>query len=147
MIPFFEFPLSMGLARAEKVLRDVQEDYHLSDIYLFTSDSCISALSLRTFQYRRVAKIVRASGSKDYGSFLLYRHQYFRVGNRTDSAGRLIEPAPLFVKTLPSDEPRDMQFVSRPHRELLRSFNVPVRQYPNAHGWGEVMMTHTIREH
>jgi len=147
MIPFFEFPLRMGLARAEKILREVQGDYHLSDIYLFTSESCISALSLRTFQYQRIAKIVRASGSRDYGSFLKYRHQYFRVGSRTDSVGRLIEPAPLFVKILPCEESGTLQFVSRPHGELLRSFNVPVQQYPNAHGRGEVMMTHTIREH
>ncbi len=147
MIPFFEFPSRMGLARAEKILREVQGEYNLSDIYLFTSESCISALSLRTFQYRRTAKIVRASGSRDYGSFLKYRHQFFRVGSRTDCDGRLIEPAPLFVRILPGDEPVALQFVSRPHGELLRSFNVPVQKYPNAHGWGDVMMTHTIREH
>jgi DNA primase catalytic subunit len=147
MIPFFEFSSRMGLTKAEKILLDVQAEYNLSDIYLFTSESCISALSLRTFQYRRIAKIVRASGSRDYGSFLKFRHQFFRVGNRTDSAGRIIEPAPSFVKTLLSDKPANKQFVSHPHWEFLRSFDVPVREYPNAHGWGEVMMTHTIIEH
>ncbi|MFA4860250.1 hypothetical protein [Methanoregula sp.] len=147
LIPFFEFPPWISLARAEENLRTVQQDYNLPDIYLFTSASGISALSLGTFQYRRAAKIVRASGSGDYNSFIRYRHQFFRVGSRVDSAGRLIEPAPAFVKTLPGEEPKNLQPVSRPHGVFLRTFNVPVRAYPNAHGEGDVMITHTIREH
>lgn len=147
MVPFFEFYPRMGLETAEKILLDVQADYHLPDIYLFNSESRISALSLRTFQFRRIAKIVRASGSRDYGSFLKFHHQFFRVGNRTDSAGSLIESAPSFVKILPGDKPDNVQFASRPHWEFLRSTGVPVCEYPNLHGRGEVMMTHTITEH
>ncbi|MEI6840579.1 MAG: hypothetical protein WCK53_04900 [Methanomicrobiales archaeon] len=147
MVPFFLFSPRVDLAKAEKILLDVQAHYHLSDIYLFTSESCISALSLRTFQFRRIAKIVRASGSRDIGSFLKFGHQFFRVGNRTDVKGRLIESAPSFVKVLQHDGPDHLQLVSRPHMEFLRSFDVPVREYPNAHGHGNVMMTHTVVEH
>ena len=147
MIPFFEFPSRLGLNRAEKILRDVQSDYNLSDIYLFRSESSLSALALRTFDYRRVAKIVRASGSRDYGALLKFRRQVFRVGNRVDSAGCLIEAAPTFDTILESDEPAKLQFVSRPHREFLRSFGVPVCEYPHEHGNGEVRMTHAMIEH
>jgi hypothetical protein len=147
MVPFFEFSSRMGLAKVEKILLDVQAEYNLSDIYLFTSESCISAISLRTFQFRRIAKIVRASGSRDYGSFLKFRHQFFRVGKRTDIAGCLIESAPSFVKILRGDGPDNLQFVSRPHWEFLHSFDLPLLEYSNAHGCGEVMMTHTIIEH
>ena len=147
MVPFFEFPLRMGLDKAEKILRPIQESYELSDIYLFTSASCISGLALSTFQFRRAAKIVRASGSRDYGSLLKYRRQYFRVGERADSAGCVIEPAPVFARIIPCDEAGSLQYVSRPHADLLRTFHVPLRSYPNAHGKGDVVMTHTIREH
>jgi len=147
MIPFFEFPSRMGLAQVEKNLTAIQADYSLSDIYLFASESRISALSLRTFEFRRIAKIVRASGSRDFGSLLKYRRQFFRVGSRTDSAGHTIESAPSFVKILNATEPGNLQFISRPHREFLRSTGVPVCEYPHAHGWGDVMMTHTILEH
>lgn len=147
MIPFFEFPSRMGLAKAEKNLTDIQAEYNLSDLYLFTSESSISALSLRTFEFRRVAKIVRAAGSRDLGSLLKNRRQFFRVGNRTDTAGHPIEPAPSFVKILEGCEHGNQQFVSHPHREFLRSSGVPVCKYPHVHGRGDVMMTHTILEH
>jgi hypothetical protein len=78
---------------------------------------------------------------------LKFRHQAFRVGNRVDSAGRLIDAAPTFDTILESDEPAKLQYVSRPHGEFLRSFGVPVREYPHAHGNGEVRMTHAMIEH
>jgi hypothetical protein len=147
MIPFFEFPLRMGLIKAEKILIEIQADYSLSDIYLFMSESRISALSLRTFDFRRVAKIVRASGSRDLGALLKYHRQFFRVGSHPDSAGRTIESAPSFVKILNAAELNNQQFISRPHREFLCSTGIPVCKYPHGHGWGDVMMTHTIIEH
>jgi hypothetical protein len=147
LIPFFEYPARISPEKAEHRLMAVQDEYGLSDIYLFKSKSSVSAICLSTFQRRRVEKIVRASGSRDYGTLLKYGRQFFRVGSRMDVHGHETETSPVFIMTIPADNHGNLRFVSSPHREFLARFSVPVRTYQNTHGTGPVLMSHTIVEH
>ncbi|HII98125.1 MAG TPA: hypothetical protein HA272_02385, partial [Methanoregula sp.] len=121
------------------------EEYGLSDIHLYRSDTEIAAICLRTFPLRRLEKIIKASGSANYGSLLKYKQLFFRVGEKHTGAGQVSAGPPVFEKTIRAPEKNNAHFISRPHHTFLSGF-IHLADYPRMHGEGGVFLTHTIIE-
>lgn len=145
-VPLFSFPVNARTERVESRLITVQEQYGLSDIYLYRSSTGISAICLRTFPIRRLEKIIKASGSTNFGTLVKYRQLFFRVGEVRNEDQTLLEGTPVFVKTLEATEENNARFVSRPHYQFIREFVPALRTYPRMHGEGPVILTHTVSE-
>jgi DNA primase catalytic subunit len=150
-IPFFEYPSGRNIKRIEAELNRLQNDYNLSDIYLFKSRSRISGICLRTLQTRRLEKIMNASSSININSLIKYKQLFFRVGPKRDQNKRVLEPAPEYVRTIKAEganNPKsgNSNFISRPHYMFLKGFGVPMHQYEFMHGRGDVFLTHAIVE-
>jgi hypothetical protein len=145
-VPLFMYPPHVSIERAESLLAAVQEQYGLSDIYLYRSGTGVSALCLRTFSLRRLEKIVRASGSMNFGTLVKYKQLFFRVGEVRDENRQLIAGLPELVKTLPAPEENNARFISRPHYHFMKGFVPALRKYPRMHGKGAVILTHTVNE-
>ena len=145
-VPLFTYPKYCRAERIEPLLTAVQEQYGLSDIYLYRSPTGISAICLRTFPLRRLEKIIKASGSANYGTLVKYRQLFFRIGTVLDENLDLVSGAPEFVKILPAPEANNARYVSRPHYEFLADFVPSPGQYPRMHGKGPVILTHTVSE-
>jgi hypothetical protein len=145
-VPLFTFPPHSRIERVESLLAAVQEQYGLSDIYLFRSGTGISAICLRTFPIRRLEKIIRASGSTNFGTLVKYKQLFFRIGEVRDENQKLIAGTPEFVKILAAPEENNARFVSRPHYQFMKDFGVALRKYPRMHGKGAVILTHTVNE-
>lgn len=145
-VPLFSFPPCSRMERVESQLSAVQQQYRLSDIYLYRSGTGISAICLRTFPIRRLEKIIRASGSVNYGTLVKYKQLFFRVGTVRGESQDLIWGPPEYVKTLPAPEENNARFVSRPHYEFMKDFVPVLRDYRRMHGEGAVVLTHTVNE-
>ena len=147
-IPFFEFPLNQStkIKKIENKLAEIQCNYNLSDIYLFKSESKITAISLRTFQLRRLEKIIKASSSINYNSLVKYKQLFFRVGSKKDHKRRILEDSPKYVKTIKADEDKNSNFISKPHLSFFKSFDIPMRWYRFMHGKGDVFLVYAIIE-
>jgi hypothetical protein len=113
---------------------------------VYRSATGISALCLRTFPLRRLEKIIRASGSANYGTLVKYKQLFFRVGGVRDENQDLVTGPPEFVKTLPAPEENNARYISRPHYDFMKDFLPPLRKYPRMHGKGTVILTHTVNE-
>ena len=145
-VPLFTYPPYGRIERIEPLLIAVQEQYGLSDIYVYRSTTGISAICLRTFPLRRLEKIIKASGSVNYGTLLKYKQLFFRVGEVRDEDQNLISGPPEFIKILPAPEENNGRYVSRPHYGFMKDFVVSLREYPRMHGRGSVILTHTVNE-
>jgi hypothetical protein len=145
-IPLFTFPPTSHIERIESLLAAVQDQYGLSDIYLYRSGTGISAICLRTFPLRRLEKIIRASGSTNYGTLVKYKQLFFRVGTVRHENQELMSGPPEFVKTLRASEENNIRFVSMPHYHFMRDFFPWIREYPRMHGKGTITLTHTVNE-
>jgi hypothetical protein len=145
-VPLFTYPSYSRIERIEPQLIAVQEQYGLSDICLYRSTTGISAICLRTFPLRRLEKIIKASGSVNYGTLAKYKQLFFRVGEVRDEDQTLISGPPEFVKILPAPEKNNARYVSRPHYDFLKDFVPGLREYPRMHGNGSVIITHTVNE-
>ena len=144
-IPVFIYPRRRNLTKIESELTWLHEVYGLSDIYLFESETEISALSLRTYPLRRLEKILKASTATNYGSLLKYRQLFFRVGETRDGNGNITAHAPVCIKIIPGSPADNAHYVSGPHYRFLADF-IPPGNYLRMHGEGEVFLTHTVIE-
>jgi hypothetical protein len=144
-VPLFEFPRTSP-ERAGLLLAETQEQYGLSDIFLYRSGNGSAAICLRTFPLRRLEKIIRASGSANYGTLVKYRHLFFRVGEVRDENQDLLSGPPEFIRIIPATDENNARYISRPHFEFLKDFVPFLREYPRMHGKGPVILTHTINE-
>lgn len=145
-IPLFTYPPGSRISRIERQLKEVQQQYRLPDIYLYRSKTGIAAICLRTFPLRRLEKIIRASGSTNFGTLVTYKQVFFRIGEVRGEDQSLIAGPPEFVKTLPAPEADNNHAVSGPHYSFLRDFIPALRHYPRMHGKGSVVLTHTVNE-
>ena len=145
-VPLFTYPSYSRIERIEPLLIAVQEQYGLSDMYLYRSGTGISAVCLRTFPLRRLEKIIKASGSVNYGTLVKYKQLFFRVGEVRDENQDLISGPPEFVKVLPAEEENNARYISRPHYEFMKNFVPGLRDYSRMHGEGSVIITHTVNE-
>jgi len=145
-VPLFTYPPHSRIERVEPLLAAVQKQYGLSDIYLYRSSTGISAICLRTFPLRRLEKIIRASGSANFGTLVKYKQLFFRVGTVRDENQKLMNGPPEYVKTLPAPEENNARFVSRPHYHFMKDFVPVLQEYQRMHGMGAVILTHTVNE-
>jgi DNA primase catalytic subunit len=145
-VPLFTYPPHCRIGRIEPLLATVQEQYGLSDIYLYRSGTGVSAICLRTFPLRRLEKIIRASGSANYGTLVKYKQLFFRVGEVRDENQILMSGPPEYVKTLPAPEGNNARFISRPHYHFMKDVIPSLREYPRMHGKGTVILNHTVNE-
>ena len=145
-VPLFTYPSYSRIERIEPRLIAVQEQYGFSDICLYRSATGISAVCLRTFPLRRLEKIIKASGSVNYGTLVKYKQLFFRVGEVRDENQDLISGQPEFVKVLPAPEENNARYISRPHYAFMKVFVPGLRKYPRMHGKGSVIITHTVNE-
>jgi hypothetical protein len=145
-VPFFIFPPRSSLARTVSVLTAVQEQYGLGDIYVFRSTTGIAAICLRTFPLRRLEKIIKASGSVNFGTLVKYKQLFFRVGEVRNEDQKLMAEAPEYVTTIAAPEENNARYISRPHYQFMKDFLPVLRNYPRMHGKGTVILTHTINE-
>ena len=145
-VPLFVYPHHSHMTKVESRLAALQKQYGLSDIYLYRSGTGISAICLRTFPIRRLEKIIRASGSTNYGTLVKYNQLFFRIGEVRDEDQKLVSGAPRFVKTLPAPDQNNARFVSRPHYQFMKDFIPALREYPRMHGKGTIILTHTVNE-
>ena len=144
-IPVFVYPARRNITKIDAELKGLQHVYGLSDIYLYRSETEISAVCLRTFSLPRLEKILMASTSMNKGTLLKYKQLFFRVGVKKTSDGTVGTGAPIYVKTIPAPYKNNCHFVSRPHQGFFSDF-IPLRDYPRMHGDGEVFLTHTVIE-
>ena len=144
-VPVFTYPPWRSQLKVEGELLRLQQEYGLSDIYLYRSETGFSAICLRTFPLRRLEKILKKSTSTNTGTLLKYHQLFFRVGQKKDSEGNVAAGAPVHVKTLPAGSVGNYHFVSRPHYRFLADF-LPLPEYPRMHGEGEVFLTHAVTE-
>jgi hypothetical protein len=145
-VPLFTYPPFSRIERIESMLVTVQQQYGLSDIYLYRSSTGISAICLRTFPLKRLEKIIRAAGSANFGTLVKYRQLFFRVGEIRDENQELISGPPEYVRTLAAREENNTRFISRPHYRFLKDYLPALGEYPRMHGEGEVILTHTVNE-
>jgi DNA primase catalytic subunit len=145
-IPFFTYPPRRNLQKIETELVRLQSQYNLSDIYLYRSETEISAVCLRTLQLRRLEKIIAASSSTNYGTILKYHQLFFRVGKIQDADGRVLAGPPLFEKVITAPEKNNGHFISLPHYHFFSEFLPRLDPYQRVHGNGEVTLTHTVIE-
>lgn len=145
-IPFFVYPPHRNLNRITSDLESVQEQYDLSDIYLYRSEKEITAVCLRTFPLRRLEKIIGASTSINYGTILKYRQLFFRVGEIRDEYQHVLAHAPRLETTIHGTEAHNQHFVSLPHYRFFSEGLLPMRTYVQMHGSGDVFLTHAIIE-
>jgi len=145
-VPLFLYPPHSRIEKVESLLVAVQEQYVLSDIYLYRSETGIAAICLRTFPLRRLEKVIRASGSANYGTLVKYKQLFFRVGEVRDENSRLIAGQPEFIKTLPATEEKNARFISGPHYQFMKDFFPGLPDYQRMHGKGTVLLTHTVNE-
>jgi hypothetical protein len=144
-IPVFVYPVWRNLQKIESELARLQDIYGLSDIYLFRSETEISAICLRTYPLQRLEKILNASTSTNYGTLLRYKQLFFRVGDKRDENGTTCAGAPVFIKKIPASDENNTHYVSYPHYRFLTDFLL-LKKYPRMHGKGEVFLTHTVIE-
>jgi hypothetical protein len=145
-VPLFTYPPHTRIERVESMLTEVQAQYGLSDLYLYRSGTGISAICLATFPLRRLEKIIRASGSVNFGTLVKYRQLFFRVGEVRNENQEFVNGPPEFVKTLAAPDENNARFISRPHYHFLNDFCPALRKYPRMHGNGTVFLTHTVSE-
>jgi hypothetical protein len=145
-IPFFIYPARRPLHKVVAGLDDVQERYGLSDIYLYQSDDCTTAVCLRTFPIRRLEKIISASGSVNYGTLVRYRQLFFRVGERKDERQQVLAGTPKYLQTLAAMDEGNCHYVSGPHAGFFAGYGAPIREYLQVHGRGSVVLAYTVIE-
>jgi DNA primase catalytic subunit len=144
-IPIFMYPPRRNLQKVETELRLLQQQYGLSDIYLYRSETEITAICLRTFSEDRLRKILKASTATNFATLLKYHQLFFRIGEKCSGDGQVRAGAPVYCRTIAATDADNAHFVSRPHHQFLSDF-IPLRDYPRMHGNGTVFLTHTVIE-
>jgi DNA primase catalytic subunit len=145
-IPFFVYSPRRNLQKIIAELIHLQETYGLSDIFLYRSETEITAVCLRTFPLRRLEKIIAASTSMNYGALLKYKQLFFRVGEKKDDHQQVCAAAPIYIQTLPAPCKNNAHFVSKPHYSFFSQHGLLQKEYPRMHGSGEVFLTHVVIE-
>jgi DNA primase catalytic subunit len=130
-----------GQARTMSLLRMVQEEYDLTDIYLFELPGSYQAICLKTVQRNRYQKILDFIRSPSAHQLRRYDRVSLRMGPLVDSSLRMLEPPAQFITFLecPS-EARGRNFVSRGHINFLRKHGMAPLDYPSVHGSEEFQL-------
>jgi DNA primase catalytic subunit len=145
-IPFFVYPPRRNLQKIVRELALLQDTYGLSDVFIYRSETEISAVCLRSFPLQRLEKIIAASTSQNYGLLLKYKQLFFRVGEKKDDHQQVCASAPVFIRSISAPRENNVHFVSLPHYTFFSHFGQPLPDYPRMHGEGDVFLTHVAYE-
>jgi hypothetical protein len=123
-IPVLEFGGWRKVEEIAGVIRKVQRQYGLGDIFVFSDGNRFTAVSLKAVSRRRVEKILFAAGSMNLNACKKYGCTFMRVGKSVGLNGEVARREPELIKVLESDLRGQ---TSRPHLEVLSSLGVKMR--------------------
>lgn len=124
-IPVLEFGGWRKVEEIVGVIKKVQSQYGLGDIFVFSDGNRFTAFSLKAVSKRRVEKILFAAGSMNLNACKKYGCTFMRVGKSVGLNGEVTRREPELIKVLESDLRGQ---TSRPHLEFLSSLGVKVRR-------------------
>jgi hypothetical protein len=129
--------VTMRLARA-------QQEYDLTDIYIFELPRSYQVICLKTVQRNRYQKILDSVRSPSAGQLRRYERVSLRMGPLIDQNMRELEPSARFVTFLECPEAiRERTFVSRGHIDFLEKHGFTTMVHPKVHGSGEFKLVDT----
>jgi hypothetical protein len=124
--------------RVVRTLRQVQEEYDLTDLYLFELPRAYQAICLKTVQRNRYQKILDHVHSPSASQLRNYDRVSLRMGPLVDQEMKVLEPSAQFVTFIECPaEARDSNFVSQGHINFLRRHGLTPLEYSKVHGNGE----------
>ncbi len=126
------------LEGATRRLKRAQQEYDLTDIYIFELPRSFQGICLKTVQRNRYQKILDLVRSPSAGQLRKYDRVSLRMGPLVDQDMHEMEPSARFVTFLecPSAA-RESTFVSQGHINFLRKHGFAPLEYPRTHGSGE----------
>jgi hypothetical protein len=122
-IPVLEFGGWRKVEEIAGVIKKVQSQYGIGDVFIFGDGNRFSALSLKAVSRRRVEKILFAAGSMNLNACKKYGCTFMRVGKSVGMNGKVACREPELIRVLESDLRGQ---ASRPHFEFLSSLGVKV---------------------
>jgi DNA primase catalytic subunit len=122
-IPVLEFGGWRKVEEIAGVIKKVQSQYGIGDVFIFGDGNRFSALSLKAVSRRRVEKILFAAGSMNLNACKKYGCTFMRVGKSVGMNGKVTCREPELIRVLESDLRGQ---ASRPHFEFLSSLGVKV---------------------
>ncbi len=120
-IPVLEFGGWRKVGEIACVIKKVQSQYGLGDIFIFSDGNRFTAFSLKAVSKRRVEKILFAAGSMNLNACKKYGCTFMRVGKSVGLNGEVARREPELIEVLQSDLRGQ---ASRPHFEFLSSLGV-----------------------
>jgi DNA primase catalytic subunit len=120
-IPMLEFGGWRKIEEITGVIKEVQRQYGLGDVFIFGDGNRFTAFSLKAVSRRRVEKILFAAGSMNLNACKKYGCTYMRVGKTVGMNGKVTCREPELVRVLQSDLRGQ---ASRTHFEFLSSLGV-----------------------
>ena len=124
-IPMLEFSDQRKIEEIISIIKKVQYDYGLGDIFVFSDGDRITAFSLKAVSRRRVEKILFAADSSNLNACKKYGCTFARVGRSVGVNGVIVHREPKLIKVLESELHGQ---ASRPHFEFLSSLGVKIRE-------------------
>ena len=120
-IPVLEFGGWRKIEEITGVIKKVQSQYGLGDIFIFGDGNRFTAFSLKAVSRRRVEKILFAAGSMNLNACKKYGCTFMRVGKSVGMNGKVARREPELIRVLESDLRGQ---ASRTHFEFLSSLGV-----------------------
>lgn len=122
-IPMLEFGGWRRIEEITGVIKKVQRQYGLGDVFIFGDGNRFTAFSLKAVSRRRAEKILFAAGSMNLNACKKYGCTFMRVGKTVGMNGKVTRREPELIRVLQSDLQGQ---ASRTHFEFLSSLGVKV---------------------
>jgi hypothetical protein len=145
-IPVLEFGNWKKREEVVEIIKKVQSDYGLGDLFVFSDGNKFDAFSLKAVSRRRLEKILFAAESMNLNACRKYGCTYTRVGRSIGLDGKIARKEPRLIGVLESDLKGQ---ASKAHFEFFSSSGVKIRgERLNLCGLGEekLELVHAIIE-
>jgi len=123
-ISILEFGGWMSVEDITDIIKRIQRQYGLGDVFVFSDGNKFTALSLKAVSRRRVEKILFAAGSLNLNACRKYGCTFARVGKSVGLNGKVVRREPKLIKVLESNLRGQ---ASKSHFEFLSSLGVKIR--------------------
>ena len=120
-IPMLEFGGWRKTEEITGVIKKVQRQYGLGDVFIFGDGNRYTAFSLKAVSRRRAEKILFAAGSMNLNACKKYGCTFMRVGKTVGMNGKVTCREPELIRVLQSDLRGQ---ASRTHFEFMSSLGV-----------------------
>ena len=120
-IPMLEFGGWRKTEEITGVIKKVQRQYGLGDVFIFGDGNRYTAFSLKAVSRRRAEKILFAAGSMNLNACKKYGCTFMRVGKTVGMNGKVTRREPELIRVLQSDLRGQ---ASRTHFEFMSSLGV-----------------------